>query len=258
MKKQIYHSLVLDDTQVRYLMSGTAGINHMTCLFQLIELLMAQIEQATAVGECPEVLWQVKMSEMALAKLWKCDRKTVSKMLDKMEELAILSSVQTRRGSVHTFLCISTWGIDGKKFVNPNYVPINLRQKCATENEAISSTDSCDKLPSSGSAEAKSGDNAEIHNTMSNDGIRCGGKQDETAAFSSSLCSSPDTSKRLKPEMPDPDLGLLQMEEEARQHFCEAEMERRDIGTGNALADQSQSPNTCADSTTSNEDDAHR
>lgn len=58
--------------------------------------------------------------------------------------------------------------------------------------------------------------------------------------------------------MPDPDLGLLQMEEEARQHFCEAEMERRDIGTGNALADQSQSPNTCADSTTSNEDDAHR
>lgn len=133
MKKQIYHSLVLDDTQVRYLMSGTAGINRMTCLFQLIELLMAQIEQATAVGECPEVLWQVKMSEMALAKLWKCDRKTVSKMLDKMEELAILSSVQTRRGSVHTFLCISTWGIDGKKFVNPNYVPINLRQKCATK-----------------------------------------------------------------------------------------------------------------------------
>lgn len=104
MKKQIYHSLVFDDTQVRYLMSGTAGINRLVCLFQLIELLMAQIERTADVGECPEVLWQVKMSEVALAKLWKCDRKTVSKMLDRMKELDILSSVQTRRGSVHTFL----------------------------------------------------------------------------------------------------------------------------------------------------------
>ena len=141
MKKQIYYSLVFDDTQVRYLMSGTAGINRLVCLFQLIELLMAQIERTADVGECPEVLWQVKMSEVALAKLWKCDRKTVSKMLDRMKELDILSSVQTRRGSVHTFLCISAWGIDGKKFVNPNYVPIHLRKGRASNEEAKSAAD---------------------------------------------------------------------------------------------------------------------
>lgn len=123
MKKQIYYSLVFDDTQVRYLMSGTAGINRLVCLFQLIELLMAQIERTADVGECPEVLWQVKMSEVALAKLWKCDRKTVSKMLDRMKELDILSSVQTRRGSVHTFLCISHGALMARSLSIPTTSP---------------------------------------------------------------------------------------------------------------------------------------
>ncbi len=231
MKKQIYHSLVLDNTQVHYLMHGTAGINRMTCLFQLIEVLMAQIERTPDIGECPEVLWQVKMSEVSLSKLWKCDRKTVSKMLGKMKELHILSSVQTRRGSVHTFLCISGWGIDGRKFANPNYVPIDLRKERTKENEAMSSTDSCDKLPSLGSVEDKADDNAEIHNTMSNDCTSVVGKHDELAAFSSFLCSSPNTSKLLELEISDPDPESLQMEEEARQHFCEVEMNRQGIGT---------------------------
>lgn len=258
MKKQIYHSLVLDNTQVHYLMHGTAGINRMTCLFQLIEVLVAQIERTPDVGECPEVLWQVKMSEVGLSKLWKCDRKTVSKMLGKMKELHILSSVQTRRGSVHTFLCISGWGIDGRKFANPNYVPIDLRKKRAKENEAISSTDGYNKLPSSSSAETNAGDNAEIHSTMSNDSIRCVDKHGEATVFSSSLCSSPNTTKPLEPEIPDPDPESMQMEEEARQHFCESEMEHRDIGTDNTLTDLSQSPNAHTNSVNSDEDDAHR
>ena len=240
MKKQIYHSLVLDDTQVRYLMSGTAGINRMTCLFQLIELLMAQIERTADVGECPEVLWQVKMSEVALAKLWKCDRKTVSKMLDKMKELDILSSVLTHRGSVHTFICISAWGIDGRKFVNPNYVPIHLRNGRTIGEEAKSSADAETlPLPSSKSdnTDSKPTDIAEIRNSTSNDAITGVDKQGETAALSSSLCSSPDTADVTEQEIPDPDPQAMQMEEEARRHFIDAEMERGTLATdGNPFA----------------------
>ena len=261
MKKQIYHSLVLDDTQVRYLMSGTAGINRLACLFQLIELLMAQIERTADVGECPKVLWQVKMSEVALAKLWKCDRKTVSKMLDKMEELAILSSVQTRRGSVHTFLCISAWGIDGRKFVNPNYVPIHLRNGYARGEEAKSAGDEVAlPLPSSKSdnTDSKPTDIAEIHNSTSNDAITGVDKQAETAALSSSLCSSPDNTKAIEQEIPDPDQEALQMEEEARQHFIETEMERGELSTDGNPSGQSHNGDTHAGSSTSNEDDAQR
>ena len=261
MKKQIYHSLVLDDTQVRYLMSGTAGINRMTCLFQLIELLMAQIERTTHVGECPEVLWQVKMSEVALAKLWKCDRKTVSKMLDKMKGLDILSSVQTRRGSVHTFLCISAWGIDGRKFVNPNYVPIHLRNGRARDEEAKSATDA-ETLPlpsaKSDNTDSKPTDIAEIRNSTSNDAVTGVDSHGETAALSSSLCSSPDNTKAVEQEIPDPDPQAMQMEEEARQHFIETEMERGEYDTNGNPSGQSHNGDAHAGCLISNEDDAQR
>lgn len=229
MKKQIYHSLVLDDTQVRYLMSGTAGINRLACLFQLVEILMVQIERTPDVAECPEALWQVKMSEVTLAKLWKCDRKTVSKMLDKMKELAILSSVQTRRGSVHTILCISAWGIDGRKYVNPNYIPIHLRKGCVTGKETKSTTDAAaNKLPSR-KTETKTCETAEILNAMSNDTIKDVSKQNKSAALSSSLCSSPSTTLPMERDIPEHDAESMKMEEEARQHFANAEMEREEF-----------------------------
>ena len=261
MKKQIYHSLVLDDTQVRYLMSGTAGINRLDCLFQLIELLMAQIERTTHVGECPEVLWQVKMSEVALAKLWKCDRKTVSKMLDRMKELDILSSVQTRRGSVHTFLCISAWGIDGRKFVNPNYVPIHLRNGYARGEEAKSAGDEVAlPLPSgkSDNTDSKPTDIAEIRNSTSNDAVTGVDSHGETAALSSSLCSSPDNTKAIEQEIPDPDPQAMQMEEEARQHFIETEMERGEYDSNGNPSGQSHNGDAHVGCLISNEYDAQR
>ena len=128
MKRTIYHSIILDTPQVDYLMGGTAGINRMECLYRLIRIIIRQIEDAEYVADSPSVLWQLNLSEVSLSKLWKCDRKTVSKMLDRMAELGILSSVQTKRGSVHTLRCVSAWIVDGRKFVNPNYVPINQRE----------------------------------------------------------------------------------------------------------------------------------
>ncbi len=258
MKKQIYHSLVLDDTQVRYLMSGTAGIIRLTCLFQLIEILMEQMDRTPDVVECPEMLWQVNISEVSLAKLWKCDRKTVSKMLDKMKELNILSSLQTRRGSVHTILCISAWGIDGKKFINPNYVPIHLRKGCAIGNVAKSTTDEGALSLASGKSGIASTDFAEIHNSTSNDRPIGMDKQGEAPALSSSLCSSPDNTEAVETDMPTPDPEALQMEEEARKHFAEAEMEREELATDGNPSDQSPRADDCAGCPTSNEDDAQR
>ncbi len=258
MKKQIYHSLVLDDTQVRYLMSGTAGINRLACLFQLIEILMVQIERTPDVAECPEALWQVKMSEVTLAKLWKCDRKTVSKMLDKMKELAIVSSVKTRRGSVHTILCISAWGIDGRKFVNPNYIPIHLRKGCTTVEDEKSATDATAMELPSRKTETKIGETAEIPNTMSNDTIKDADKRNESAALSSSLCSSPSTTLPIEQEFAEHDTESMRMEEEARQHFANAEMEREEFNANGYPSGQTCLNMAHAGSPTSNEDDAKR
>jgi hypothetical protein len=117
---------------VNYLMGGTAGINRLSCLYQLIQMVTRQIETSNEVGESTTELWEVNMSEVALSKLWKCDRKTVSKMLDHMNKLGILSSIQTRRGSVHTLLCISAWIVDGKKFVNPT-----TKDKCVAMPSSV-------------------------------------------------------------------------------------------------------------------------
>ena len=134
MNSNIFNSIILSNEQVNYLMGGTAGINRLSCLYQLIQIVTRQIETSNEVGESTTALWEVNMSEVALSKLWKCDRKTVSKMLDHMNKLGILSSVQTRRGSVHTLLCISAWIVDGKKYVNPHYVPINQRDCSGKSN----------------------------------------------------------------------------------------------------------------------------
>ena len=246
-------------------MHGTAGINRMTCFFQLIEKLMAQIEKTPDVGECPDALWQVNLSEVALAKLWNCDRKTVSKMLSKMKNLAILSSVQTRRGSVHTILCISAWGIDGKKYCNPNYVPINMRKGCATDNDKKYTTDVAASPLSSDKADANSGDNAEIHDPISNDNIRCVDKQsnqDEAQLKPSSLSFHPNTIKSMEPEMPTLDPESMKMEEEAKRHFAETEMEREHSATDGkpcSPSNPSQKSDVAAGCPiSSNEDDAHR
>ena len=140
MNSNIFNSIILSNEQVNYLMGGTAGINRLSCLYQLIQIVTRQIETSNEVGESTTALWEVNMSEVALSKLWKCDRKTVSKMLDHMNKLGILSSVQTRRGSVHTLLCISAWIVDGKKYVNPHYVPINQRDYSGKSNTMTSTT----------------------------------------------------------------------------------------------------------------------
>lgn len=139
MNSNIFNSIILSNEQVNYLMGGTAGINRLSCLYQLIQIVTRQIETSNEIGESTTELWEVNMSEVALSKLWKCDRKTVSKMLDHMNKLGILSSVQTRRGSVHTLLCISAWIVDGKKYVNPHYVPINQRD-CSGKSNTMTST----------------------------------------------------------------------------------------------------------------------
>ena len=133
MNSNIFNSIILSNEQVNYLMGGTAGINRLSCLYQLIQMVTRQIETSNEVGESTTELWEVNMSEVALSKLWKCDRKTVSKMLDHMNKLGILSSIQTRRGSVHTLLCISALDLlMAKKFCQSVLYPPSTKEATMT------------------------------------------------------------------------------------------------------------------------------
>ena len=50
MNSNIFNSIILSNEQVNYLMGGTAGINRLSCLYQLIQIVTRQIETSNEVG----------------------------------------------------------------------------------------------------------------------------------------------------------------------------------------------------------------
>lgn len=208
MNSNIFNSIILSNEQVNYLMGGTAGINRLSCLYQLIQIVTRQIDTSNEVGETATALWKVNMSEVALSKLWKCDRKTVSKMLDHMNRLGILSSVQTRRGSVHTLLCISAWIVDGKKFVNPHYVPINQRRNSDKSSSSASTT----TFPNKEDPPIENG----------------GASPSRVAKSSFSSLTSGNVDNDKEEDAPPPSISDMELEAEARRQFFKEQMEAED------------------------------
>ena len=208
MNNKIFNSIILNNEQVNYLMGGTAGINRLSCLYQLIQIVTRQIETLNEVGESTTALWEVNMSEVSLSKLWKCDRKTVSKMLDHMNKLGILSSVQTRRGSVHTLLCISAWIVDGKKYVNPHYVPINQRDSSDKSSSSTSTT----AFPNKKDPPIKNG----------------GTSPSQIANRSISSLTSGNGNSDKEDDVPPPSVSDMELEAEARRQFFKKQMEAED------------------------------
>ena len=206
--RAIAEEIILSNEQVNYLMGGTAGINRLSCLYQLIQMVTRQIETSNEVGESTTELWEVNMSEVALSKLWKCDRKTVSKMLDHMNKLGILSSIQTRRGSVHTLLCISAWIVDGKKFVNPYYIPINQRSNYDKSSSSASTT----AFPNKEDPPIKNGGTSPT--------------QLANSSFSSLTSGNGDNGE--KEDDPQPSVSDMELEAEARRQFFKEQMEAED------------------------------
>ena len=64
---------------------------------------------------------QFAISEVELAKLWKCNRKTASKMVDLFHEVGLVSSVPNCRTTVFTVHCIASWYAAGQVIRNSHY-----------------------------------------------------------------------------------------------------------------------------------------
>jgi hypothetical protein len=64
---------------------------------------------------------QVEKSEVQLAKDWDCDRKTVSKVIAKMNELGIITTKKSNRTSVHTIHPVAAWIVDNIRIKNPYF-----------------------------------------------------------------------------------------------------------------------------------------
>ena len=128
MKKETFYCLVLSESQARFLATSKYGIDRMKALMSLVEHAATAEHDYEQKGFTTTVhIGQLVMSEVELSRLWKCDRKTVSRVLDTMNELGIVSTMQNNRTSIHTLLCVSAWYVNGQMVVNPYYVPMKDR-----------------------------------------------------------------------------------------------------------------------------------
>ncbi len=117
--KTMYYQFLLSSGQLEFLSDSKSGIDRMKCLATLIGMAATEETVYEARGFSTAIhIGQVAVSEVALADLWKCNRKTVSKVLERFSRMGLVSSEKGNRTSVHTILCVETFLVNGKPVRN--------------------------------------------------------------------------------------------------------------------------------------------
>lgn len=129
MKTDLNYCIVLSSEQLAYLAGSKYGIDRMKILYRLIEAAVLKETDYTTKGFSTTLrAGQAVLSEVDLSSKSGYDKKTISRVLDKMNQLGIVASTQNNRTSVHTLKCISAWMQDGNRIDNPFYVRLRDRQ----------------------------------------------------------------------------------------------------------------------------------
>lgn len=128
MKQQVNYCIVLSAEQLNFLAESKYGIDRMKILHQLIRAVSLKETEYSIKGFHATLhVGQAAISEVELSNRLRYDKKTISRLLDKMNQLGIVTTEQSNRTSVHTLKCISAWMLDGQRIINPFYVQIKDR-----------------------------------------------------------------------------------------------------------------------------------
>lgn len=130
--KDINYCIVLSDSQLDFLAGSKYGIDRMKVLRCLIDAAVIEKTKYEKKGFSTVLhIGQAVLSEVDLANRLGYDKKTISRLLDRMALLGIVASEQTNRTSVHTVKCVSAWYAGGREVLNPYYVSMKERYKTA-------------------------------------------------------------------------------------------------------------------------------
>lgn len=120
--KDLYYGLFLSDRQLDFLSNYPQGFDRMKCFATFLHLAVKEPthyeKKEYSVDLTPG---QFAISEVELAKLWKCNRKTASKMVDMFHEVGLVSSVPNCRTTVFTVHCVASWYIGHEVIRNTHY-----------------------------------------------------------------------------------------------------------------------------------------
>ena len=116
------YGLFLSDRQLDFLSNYPQGFDRMKCFATFLQMAVKKPthyeKKEYSVDLTPG---QFAISEVELAKLWKCNRKTASKMVDLFHEVGLVSSIPNCRTTVFTVHCVASWYIDNQVIRNAHY-----------------------------------------------------------------------------------------------------------------------------------------
>lgn len=121
-QEDLSYGLFLSDRQLDFLSNYPQGFDRMKCFATFLQMAVKKPthyeKKEYSVDLTPG---QFAISEVELAKLWKCNRKTTSKMVDMFHEVGLVSSVPNCRTTVFTVHCVASWYIDNQAIRNTHY-----------------------------------------------------------------------------------------------------------------------------------------
>ena len=121
-KEDLSYGLFLSDRQLDFLYNYPQGFDRMKCFATFLQMAVKEPthyeKKEYSVDLTPG---QFAISEVELAKLWKCNRKTASKIVDMFHEVGLVSSVPNCRTTVFTVHCVASWYIDNQVIRNTHY-----------------------------------------------------------------------------------------------------------------------------------------
>ena len=137
MKTNLNYCIVLSAEQLTYLAGSKYGIDRMKILRLLIEATaLKETEYAIKGFSTTLQVGQAVLSEVDLSSKLGYDKKTISRVLDKMNQLG--------RTSIHTLKCISAWMQDGNRIDNPFYV--RLKDRPDERESTLAMSDECKQI----------------------------------------------------------------------------------------------------------------
>ena len=121
-QEHLFYGLFLSDRQLDFLSNYPQGFDRMKCFATFLQLAVKEPthyeKKEYSIDLTPG---QFAISEVELAKLWKCNRKTASKMVDMFHEVGLVSSVPNCRTTVFTVHCVASWYFGNQVIRNAHY-----------------------------------------------------------------------------------------------------------------------------------------
>lgn len=121
-QENLSYGLFLSDRQLDFLSNYPQGFDRMKCFATFLQLAVKEPTHYEKKEYFVDLTpGQFAISEVELAKLWKCNRKTASKMVDMFHEVGLVSSVPNCRTTLFTVHCLASWYVNNQVIRNAHY-----------------------------------------------------------------------------------------------------------------------------------------